>query len=911
MPLSAGARVGAYEVIAPIGRGGMGEVYRARDSKLHRDVAIKALPDAFSQDRDRLLRFEREARLLAALNHPNIAAIYSVEEQTGSTFLVMELVEGSTLGEMLASGSLPVDEALSVCAGIASGLEAAHEAGIIHRDLKPANVKVRPDGTVKVLDLGLARVAEASGVATDSSLSPTVTTPATHAGVILGTAAYMSPEQARGRPLDKRTDIFSFGCVLYECLSGKQAFGGETVSDTLAAIIKSEPDWGAVPESTPRPVRDLLRRCLQKDPKQRLHDIADARIEIEEARATQLSGPAIATPVARPSRSRLAWGVGGPLLGAVITAAALLLLRRPQPAPAPSRVRAVLPLPPGDRIRVSRPAVTVSPDGQTIVFQSIQQGSAALFRRALSGVGAELIRGTEEGFSPFFSPDGQWIGFFTRTELKKVPLSGGTAVTLSWVPPVSAGGSWGEDGRIVITRKFNGALDVIPESGGELTPLTRLDASRGEHAHLYPQILPRGRGVLFTLRLGRDFADTEASNIAVLDSATGKWKTVLEGASFARYGAGHLVFVRGGSVFSAPFDISHLVVTGPAVALSENITVDAEEGFGHFDLSPGGTLTFLDGPASVPSTTAVLTLDRQGKESALPLPPAFYNRARFSPEGGRLALTRFVGVRGAVVMYERERRIVSTLTPEPGSYFSAVWSPDGRRIAFTRFAEASAALSVKNVDGSGEIEALTEPTEDAQFPNSWSPDGKTILYTVAYTADRGPKRKLLSTDLWLVSPGDRRSARLFFESPFRETAGTFSPDGGWIAYVSDESGVREVYARPFPGPGASVKVSNGFAIEPLWSRDGRELYYRTGDKAEKFMVVEIRTWPRLVISPPRLLFSSELAVGGREDRDREYDVSADGKEFVSVRYSRPEEPERQLTIVTNWAATAPGVAKEE
>jgi eukaryotic-like serine/threonine-protein kinase len=915
MALTVGARVSGYEVVAPIGRGGMGEVYRARDTRLHRDVAIKVLPDAFLQDRDRLLRFEREARLLAALNHANIAAIYGLEEQGGSRLLVMELVEGPTLAEKLASGPLPIDEALSVGAGIASGLEAAHEAGIIHRDLKPSNVKIRPDGTVKVLDLGLARVAEPSGVAVDSSFSPTVTTPATHAGVILGTAAYMSPEQARGKTLDKRTDIFSFGCVLYECLTGTQAFFGETVSDTLAAIIKSEPDWSALPETTPRPIRDLLRRCLQKDPKHRLHDIADARIELEEARAGGAPGGAIPIRAPRPSRGRLAWGVGGALVGTVV-AAAVLFLRRPQPAPAAPSVHAILPLPPGDRVGVSDPAVAVSPDGQTIVFQSIhrgsdagktwwQAGSAALFRRALSGAGAELIRGTEGGFSPFFSPDGQWIGFFTRRELKKVPLSGGTAVPLSWVPPVTAGGSWGEDGRIVISRTINGALVVIPESGGEFRFLTRPDASRGERAHLFPRVLPGGRGVLFTLRRGRDFTEVEASDIAVLDPSTGKWKTVLEGASFARYGAGRLVFVRGGSVFWVPFDVSRLSVTGPAVALAENVTVDGEERFGHFDISSAGTLVFLDGPPSPPTTSTVLTLDRNGKEIALPLPPGYYMLARFSPDGRRIALTRWAGIRGTILTCERERHIVSTLTPEPGTHFVPVWSPDGRRIAFSRFAETNPTLSVKNADGSGEIEPLTERIEDAQFPNSWSPDGKTILYTVAYTADRGPKRKLASTDLWLVSPGDRRSARLWFESPFRETGGAFSPDGRWIAYVSDESGVQEVYVRPYPGPGPAVKVSNGFAIEPLWSRDGRELFYRAGENAEKFMAAEIRTSAGLSISAPRLLFSSELAAGGREDRYREYDVSADGKEFVSVRVRPPEEPDRQITIVTNWAA-APG-----
>ena len=903
MPLAPGARVGSYEVVSPIGRGGMGEVYRARDSRLHRDVALKTLPDAVSEDPDRLLRFEREARLLAAINHPNIAAIYGLEEQGGSRLLVMELVDGPTLAEKLASGPVPMEETLSIAAGIAAGLEAAHEAGIIHRDLKPSNVKIRPDGAVKVLDLGLARVAESHAASVDSSLSPTITTPATHAGVVLGTAAYMSPEQARGKPLDKRTDVFSFGCVLYECLSGRQAFSGETVSDTLSSILRAEPDWTALPAQTPSSVRELLRRCLQKDSKQRLHDIADARIVLEEARTAGGSGVAILPPVGRRPRNGLAWGISGALLGAAITAAAILLLHRPQSAPALTRIHAALPLPPGDRVGVGYPSLTVSPDGQTIVFQGIHQGSGALYRRALGGDEAVLIRGTEGGFLPFFSPDGQWIGFFTRQQLKKVPLSGGTAVSLSWVPPIAGGGSWGEDGRIVINRKFNGSLDVVPESGGLLEPLTQLDASREERAHLFPQILPGGRGILFTVRRGRDFTDVEAADIAALDPSSGKWKTVLEGASFGRYGGGRLVFVRGGSVFHVPFDVSRLSATGPAVALSDGITVDPEERFGHFDVSSEGTLVYLEGPPRQALTTAVLTLDRNGKESVLPLPPGDYIIARFSPDGERIALARFGGIRGAIVTYERARQIVSTVTPEAGSYFVPAWSPDGRRIAFTRFAEAMPALSARNADGSGEIERLTEPSPDAQFPNAWSPDGKTILYTVAYTADRGPKRKLASTDLWLVTAGDPRSARLWFESPFRETGGAFSPDGRWIAYVSDESGVQEVYVRPYPGPGSALKVSNGFAIEPLWSRDGRELFFRAGENAERFMAVQVGTSGGLSISPPRLLFSSQLAVGGREDRFREYDVSADGKEFVAVRRASSEEPDRRVTIVTNWAAT--------
>jgi Tol biopolymer transport system component len=754
---------------------------------------------------------------------------------------------------------------------------------------------------VKVLDLGLARAVDPPTGPADSSLSPTITTPATHAGVILGTAAYMSPEQARGKPLDKRTDIFSFGSVLYECLTGKPAFSGETVSDTLSGILRAEPDWSELQPQTPFRIRELLRRCLQKDSKQRLHDIADVRIELEEALASPAAGPEVSAPVVRPWRGRLAWGVGGAVLAAAITAA-LFLLRPAAPRPGPTVVRAVLPITPAEGFALYRCAVAISPDGETVVFTGIHQRAPALFRRALGGRSAELIRGTERGYSPFFSPDGQWIGFFTRDELKKVPLSGGTAVSLSNVPPIPAGASWGENGRIVLVRKVNGPLDVVPEAGGEVTKLTELDSSAGEHAHLFPQVLPGDRGVLFTLRKGRDFTDTAASSIAVLDASTGKRTVVLEGASFARYGGGRLVFVRGPSVFSVPFDLARLSVTGPPVPLSETVVVHGDLGFGHFDVSAGGTLIFLEGPPRAALATSVLLLDRTGKEKPLPVPPGEYYIARFSPDGGRLALTRSEGLRVRIAIYDRGRNILTTLTPEPGSHFVAAWSPDGRRLAFSRFVDRMPTLSVKNADGSGEIEPLTEATDDAQFANSWSPDGKTILYTVAYTANRGPKRQLLTTDLWLVSLGDRRSARPFFESAFRETGGAFSPDGRWVAYVSDESGTREIYVRPFPGPGAAVKVSNGFAIEPLWSRDGRELYYRSGDNAEKFLAVQIQTSPGLTISAPRLLFSSELAVGGREDMYREYDVSPNGQ-FVALRNVRTEEPNRQLVLVTNWAAT--------
>ena len=907
MALAPGSRVGAYEVVAPLGRGGMGEVYRARDRNLHRDVAIKALPDLFLQDRDRLARFEREARMLASLNHPNIAAIYGLEDQDGAKFLILELVEGQTLAERLAAGPLPVDDALSVACQVASALEAAHGAGIMHRDLKPSNIQLRPDGSVKVLDLGLARTVEPGRTAVDSSFSPTMTTPATLAGVILGTAAYMSPEQARGKPLDKRTDIFSFASVLYECLTGRQPFSGETVSDSISAILRAEPDLSALPPETPSRIRDLLRRCFQKDPKRRLHDIADARIEIEDA---QVAGPEEASSGAAAGltpRRKLLWGIGGALAGAALVAAAWLLAR-PEPHAAPPGVHALLALPAGERLWTERQSLALSTDGRTVVFTAAREGSPRLFRRPLAGTRAELIVGSDGASVPFFSPDGQWVGFMVRNELRKVPLAGGTAVLVCHLPPLTGSPSWAPDGRIIATFGTNSGLYAVSDTGGLPQPLTKLDSSRGEHAHLYPQVLPGGRSVLFTLRLGKDHTDVEKSNIAVLDVAGGKWRTVLEGASFARYGNGRLVFVRGPSVFWAPFDLSRLTVTGPAVAVTENIAVDLDEGAAQIALSNDGTLAYIDGPA-IRVTTTVLRLDRAGKESVLPLPAAGYSSPRLSPDGKRLAIAQRIGTRRSIAVYDRERGILSALTPEPGEFMTPFWSPDGRRIAFSRLTAGVPGLAVRSADGSGQIEILTGSKEDsrsartttsAEFANAWSPDNKTILYSTMYTRDQGPTRPMLTSDIWLLSTEPDSPPRPWFESPFREAGAALSPDGMWVAYVSDESGNPEIYVRPFPGPGAAVKVSTESGSEPVWSRDGKELLFRIGAGRTKFMSVDVQTSPALRFSAPRLLFSAELNTGGpgvRSNEFREYDVSRDGNEIVALRAVRTDEP-RQLAIVT-------------
>ena len=891
MPISPGTRLGSYEVLGPLGAGGMGEVYRAHDTRLRRDVAIKALPADLAGDPERLTRLEREARLLAALNHPNIAAIYGLEEAGGAPYLVMECVEGETLAQKLARGPLPVDDALAVATQIAAALEAAHGAGVIHRDLKPANVMVRRDGSVKVLDLGLAR-AVADSPAGDPSLSPTITSGGTQDGVILGTAAYMSPEQARGKALDKRTDVFSFGCVLYESLTGKRAFPGDTISDTLAAVLRGEPEWSALPADTPPAVRRVLRRCLQKDVRKRLHDVGDARIELED----DVSEPATVIAAPRPRGNRLLWALGGALLGIVAVYSAGRLFGRPTP-PAARPVRAVLPLPPETRLSFARrPAIAVSPDGRTVVFRATSQDVPRLYRRDLDGSSAQPIAGTEGGFSPFFSPTGEWLGFFTPTELKKVPLAGGSPIRISPMPPVTAGASWGEDGKIVLTMTANGALSTISESGGRFEPLSTLDASRRERSHLWPQILPKGRGILVTMVVGRDFQDFDDSQIVVLDPKTGRRTVVLEGTSFARYAAGQLVFIRGASLFRVPFDLDRLAIRGSPVSAGERVAIMSDTRTASFAVTPDGALVYVEGPPTPEDRSVVLRIDRSGGEKPLPLPESFYIDPRLSPDGRTLALQKCVVAVCKIFLYDMERNVLTPLTSETGRAFNPVWSPDGRRIAYSGFSIGAPTLFVRNADGSGQPRRLTtDPTEQrqvAEFPDSWSPDGGTIVYVRVSQLVSGAAQR----DVWIVSP-DGKGGRPWNETPYIESVAALSPDGRLMAYVSDESGRNEVYVRPFSGGGGRVKISSEGGNEPVWTRGGAELLFRQGNR---FLSVEVRTQPELAAGIPRELFSGEFIAGGREDAPFSYTVSADGSAIYATRAVAPPDPERTLAIVTNW-----------
>ena len=901
MPLLPGRRIGPYEILSPLGAGGMGEVHRARDTRLQRDVAIKALPEAFARAPDRLARFEREARVLASLNHPNIAAIYGLEESQGASFLVLECVEGESLGARLASGPLPIEEALAVCAQIARGLSAAHEAGVIHRDLKPGNVMVRPDGSVKVLDFGLARAGEPGSAAhEDQSRSPTVTA-ATEAGVIQGTAPYMSPEQARGKPLDKRTDVFSFGCVLYECLTGRRAFAGETVSDTLAAILTSEPDRGALPPQLPDRIRILLRRCLEKDPARRLHDLADARIEIEDA----LESPPVPL-VGASLGSRLVWAAAGLVVGAIVAFLVERAASRSRPSGAGAGpARSTLMLPAGVTLRSGpfNPSMVFSPDGKRLVL-AVRGDKARLHVRALDRPQSEPIPGTEFGNNPFFSPDGEWLGFFSQRVLKKVALAGGAPLVVCEVPPITQGGAWAPDGWIYFGI-VNGGLQRVRSSGGQPEAFTTPDRKAGERAHVWPQLLPGGSQLLVVVRVGKDFQDFERSNLAVLSLATRKLRTVLTGVSFGQFEpSGHLLFLRGSSVLAAPCDPRTLEPSGPHFALPSDVMV-AEGDRRPYLAARAGVLAYATGESEPMRTSTLVWVDGAGREEPLPLAPGAYQSPRLSPDGKTVALVLTIGARESIFMYDLARNVLSPLLPEAGRAFNPTWTPDSRRMVFASFDEGWPRLFWRSADGSGQPEALSAGNVP-EFPTSVSPDGRTLAYTVVPVPQIG-----LESDLWLLGLDGKRERRAWFETPFKEYAPFFSPDGAFIAYTAHETGHQpEVYVRPFPGPGGQIKVSGADGgSEPLWSPDGREILYRS--ESGDLSAVRIERSPALAASAPRLVLKTQgYFGGGAEDYARQYDVSPDGKRFLFI---KPVEKKRQtitqVELVTDWPAVFGRAAK--
>jgi Tol biopolymer transport system component len=829
-----GTYLGSYEVTTQIGAGGMGEVYKAHDTKLGRDVAIKVLPEGFAHDADRLTRFQREAKMLASLNHPNIATIHGLEHSHGTHFLIMELVTGETLADRIKrEGAIPVEEALKLAVQIAEALEAAHERGIIHRDLKPANVKVTSEGKVKVLDFGLAKAFAGKTPDSNPSQSPTLSAVATMQGVLLGTAAYMSPEQARGKPVDKRTDIWAFGCVLYELLTGKQAFNGEDVTAILAAVVRAEPDWQALPAATAAKIRDLLRRCLQKDKALRMRDAGDLLIEIQEALAAPATvGPATAAPATRGWRERLMQAGLAVFVLTTIALAIVLVLRTPKP-PQPMRLSAEI----GADVSLDTslgPSAVVSPDGTRLALVAIgADEKRRIYVRSLDGLQATPLSGTENARNPFFSTDGQWIGFFADGKLKKIPVQGGAAVTLCDAP-TDRGGSWGEDGTIVFAPDTEVPLSKVSSMGGTPQPLTTLDKQAGETTQRWPQVLPGGKAVLFTSGGSGVGAIFEDANIVVYSMASGQRKTLQRGGFYARYlPSGHVVYMHGGTLFAVPFDLKRLEVTGQPTPTLETVVASPGVGGAQFSFSDTGNLLYVAGRGGG-QNVSIYWMDREGKFTPLREAPGDYYNPAFSPDGKRLALEIFDGKRRDIWVYEWERDTPTRLTFAGDENANPVWTPDGQRIVYSsREKGGTHNLWWIRADGGGNAQRLAE-SKSAQSAGSWRPDGKIL----AFSQDNPSMNFDILT---LPIEGDEKSGwkpgepKPFLNTPSAELEPAFSPDGRWLAYMSSDSGSYEVYVRPFPGPGGKWQISTGGGVLPKWSRNGKELFYRTVDS--KIMVV--------------------------------------------------------------------------
>jgi len=817
MALSPGTRVGPYDVLALIGAGGMGEVYRARDINLNREVALKTLPDAFAHDPDRLTRFIREAQTLAALNHPHIAHVHGLEQSEGVRALVMELVDGEDLAHRIARGAIPVDDVLPLARQIAEALEAAHEQGIVHRDLKPANIRIRPDGSLKVLDFGLAKAFDPSGAAnTDALNSPTISAHATQVGIILGTAAYMAPEQAKGKAVDRRADIWAFGCVLYEMLTGTRAFPGDGVSDTLASVIKSAPELTKLPTATPPGVRQLLSRCLQKDPHKRLQAIGDARIVIEDIlNGTSLEQSAPRIPGVRRRLLRWVGAVAVLAMFGIFGWSTLWPASRPVDRP---MVRFSVDLGP-DAIVGQNTTVAFAPDGTRIVFPARGPGGTQqLATRRLDDAQTVLLPGTENGVDPFFSPTSQWIGFFADGKMKKVSVQGGAPVTLSDAR-IARGAAWGEDGNIIVMPMAGATgLFSVADSGGTLREITK-PADKGQATHRWPQILPGGR-VLFTASTA--LGNYENASIEVLSLNTGQWKEVLRGGYFGRYlPAGYLVYLRENTLFGVRFDVDLLETTGTPVRLLEDVSGNPGTGGGQYDFSGDGTFAYVD--ASPAGAWPILWLDRAGGSEPLLALPGPYQAPRFSPDGNRLALS--VGL-ADIQVYDWKRDTMTRLTFTGQGNGFPIWTPDGKHIVFRSVRPGGYSLQWIRSDGGGAPHPLLELTDDPR-PYSFSPDGRRLTYAVV-TADAANDLWTLPLDVTDAGRPNPGKPTPLLRTQSNELEPAMSPDGRWLAYTSDESGRVEVYVRPF-GSGGELgsgkwPISAG-GRSPIWSRTGRELFY--------------------------------------------------------------------------------------
>jgi serine/threonine protein kinase len=892
MTLKSGTQLRSYEIISAIGKGGMGEVYQAKDLKLGREVAIKVLPEEFAKNADRVARFQREAKLLASLNHPNIAAIYGLEESDGTNFLVLELVEGETLADQLARGPIAVEESLKLGLQIAEALEAAHEKGVVHRDLKPANIKVTPDGKVKVLDFGLAKAFAGEQAEMNLSASPTLSHLATQQGIILGTAAYMSPEQAKGKPVDKRTDIWAFGCVLYEMLTSQAAFQGEDVTEILAAVVKGGANLDLLPLSLHSKVRETITRCLQKDLRKRYQDIGDVRIELEQFPAQPaIAESAAGTPIQSNWRMMLPWVAVAIVLTAIIAGLAVWNLKPGEPR---KITRFCFELPKEQQLGdVFERTIAVSPDGGQFVYCT----NAGLYLRSLDDLDAKLLAGTGGTRQrPFFSPDGKWIGFFSSTDkkLKKISISGGTPRSLADVS-VSGSFEWEADDTIVYGQSGIGIMRVSAD-GGTPEPIAKAAANE---LILHPQMLPDGNSVLITRAL------PSPPRIFVHSLKTGDRKELFEG-NLGRYlPTGHIVYEKGRSLFAVRFDVHALKIVGGPVPLLDGVVQTS--GAAQYAVCDSGTMIYMPGTVGAGSGEIGRTLvwvDRKGNEEPLAAPPRQYNGARISPDGTKIALTFLKDGNRDIWIWDQLRKTMDRLTSDPAPDVCPLWTPDGRQVVFASERNEGMQIYRKSADGTGKDELLGSVPGLNAFPGTWFHDGKALI------VEEGRIEGIANIGV-LSMDSSHKHNELLKDQKYFCVQPQISPNGNWMAYTSGESGQGqpEIYVRPFPAVDTGrYKVSTGGGDSPLWSQDGREIYYHSGDA---IMAVPVRTVPTFSLETPRVLFRGfygfpQATLLGQMNvlSMKSWDITPDGKRFLMIREAGAGAPEgigpRKIIVVMNW-----------
>jgi eukaryotic-like serine/threonine-protein kinase len=881
MVLASGTKLGPYEIQAALGAGGMGEVYRASDTKLKREVALKVLPELLANDAQRAARFEREAQLLASLNHSHIAHLHGLEEANGIRALVMELVEGPSLAERIAQGPIPLEEALPLAKQIAEALEYAHDRGIIHRDLKPANINLTPDGQVKVLDFGLAKALEADVPEASISTSPTISAAATRAGMLLGTAAYMSPEQAKGRPVDRRADIWAFGCVLFEMLAGKPAFGGETITDTLAAVVRAEPEWQQLPDKIPGSIRELLHRCLVKDPKQRLQAIGEARIVLDK----YLTNPGADIAVAGGPRKGLERILAAATIVAIVVAlfSGIFLWNR-APGKLPVTRSYIKPMPNSSLVLAGQTGAgfALSPDGLRLAYAAQNtDGKLLLWVRPIDSLQAQPLAGTEGGGFPFWSPDSRFIGFFAGGKLKKIEGSGGPPLTLCDAP-LGRGATWNQEGVILFSPGPSSALYRVSAAGGEAAQVTTLK----EQSHRWPHFLPDGRHFLYLA--GSPFTPNESpANAVMIGSLDSKEaKLLLHNRSNATYASGHILFLRQNTLMAQPFDTKRLELTGDAFPIADPVLEDEGRVLGVFSASETGVLTYAEGTRN--ADRQLIWFDRSGKKVGEVPGADSYAEEQISPDGRKLLFT--LGPSGSDIwVYDIPRSLKTRLTFGSASSQAnqaCIWSPDGTRIAYTGLRPGSFGLFQRPSDGSGNEEVILEATAAPKYPNDWSADGKVLAY---YESHLGV------WEIWMIPLTGEHKPYPFLKSQFSQLGARFSHDGKWVAYFSVESGRPEVYVVPFPGPGGKWQVSTGGGSWPRWRRDGKEIFYLSPDN--KIMAAEVKeSGSSFEVGAVRALFETRpYRTGGAA-----FDVTPDGQRFI-INYMA-EQPTAAITLVVNWPA---------